>query len=235
MTVYCIIGDRGSGKTIFLTEIAVITSRTNKQIVSNYNLKLLENIIPFHIKDIYDEKYRKCLILIDEAYLFADSRRSQSQSNLLLSYLALQSRKLQSDLYFALIKEFELDIRLREEIDVFIYPVFVEDLGFLYTIVDVKSKNQKQLFIPLDMAKKFYKYYDTYEIVKSDNVIPTSERESIAKDHIDSFIDFTQDYNSKITKEITKFYCRKNSLPLSIAEDLYYLTKKELRGVEQNE
>lgn len=105
------------------------------------------------------------LVVIDEAYLWLDSRRSMSKENVNVSYVVLQSRKRGFDvLYIAQVRS-SVDLRLRELSEIWVYCEKRGD-GFHYTVI-WRGMNAKIMheFLSKKAAEKVFPYFDTREIV----------------------------------------------------------------------
>lgn len=105
------------------------------------------------------------LVVIDEAYLWLDSRRSTTKSNVDVSYVVLQSRKRGFDiLYIAQVRS-SVDLRLRELSEIWVYCEKRPD-GFHYTVIwrGINAKLTSE-FLSNKAAAKVFPYFDTFEIV----------------------------------------------------------------------
>jgi len=140
-------GKVGQGKTLSATTFAVLDwLEADRKIVANYNIwldrinyiydddgKVIEEREVKHPKEgdfvkfdyeFFVEAMENNTILydttvvLDEAYLFADARMSQSGFNKLLSYFVLQTRKRDVDLYLTTQQFENIDRRLRQNTDI---------------------------------------------------------------------------------------------------------------------
>ena len=164
-----LLGNNGSGKTFLLTYYATKFKRT---IYSNYELKL-DNYIPLEIEDLLDmDKFNEGNILIDEAYNWFESRRSGSALNLLATTFTFQKRKRLLDVYLTEQLFSTIDKRVRELSNIIIQcktriNFEKDDFKFIYNDMD---KNLSYPFkIRYNIAKKYFDYYDTYEIQEIPN------------------------------------------------------------------
>jgi len=172
-----IIGERGSGKTVFIMLCAEDAFLGHREIYLNFDCKLhhkeiiLEQLVRLELKN--------ALIGIDEAHIIADSRQSGSTLNRLLSYVIYQSRKIDVDVL--LVSQFStgVDIRLRDTAD---YHVICEklpnEIGFLYSICkrdyafipspygynfgNLKLINR--FYVLKKQLKRIFSLYDTYAL-----------------------------------------------------------------------
>jgi len=220
-----ILGDLGSGKTLFMTIIAYKSKY--KTIYSNYTLKIpKKKVKKFTTEILFDENLKNCLVLIDEVYTLVDARNFQTSLNKIMSYILFQSRKKNLDIYVTaqLLSTIEKRFRLMAN-----YLVQCENIinGFLYTLTDLYSMTSKQIFLPLKIAKKFYRYYDTNELIrpeKDTNPFNIKEAEQIYEE-IKKIIE--KEYkNKKITKYLIKFVCMQNNISNAKLIDYIYLKLK---------
>jgi len=170
-----VIGDRGSGKTLFMTYEAFNQYRKGKQIYSNYKLSfpLLPNtkkpkLIP---NDFFldFEKYnlKNVCMFIDEIYIYIDSRSSGSNKNKLMSYFFNQTRKTGVDLYYSTQFFSQVDKRLRFNTERFILPKCHKDKNKnMFIAVEICNRDLKLLKKWVIKAKVIFNLYDTDEIIK---------------------------------------------------------------------
>lgn len=90
------LGTQNSGKTLAMTYYAKEYFKKGYKIYSNYNLKFKHEKLK--ISDIIDyvkerKQFNKAIFLIDEIYLFLDSRNFGSKKQKIMSYLLLQTSK----------------------------------------------------------------------------------------------------------------------------------------------
>lgn len=169
MTNISLLGNNGSGKSFLLTYFA---TKFKRQIYSNYVLKL-DNYIPLEIEDLLNmDKFNEGNILIDEAYNWFEARRSGSALNLLATTFTFQKRKRLLDIYLTEQLFSSIDKRVRELSNIIIecYPRInfdKDDFNFRY--IDIDSNFSFDFTILYDVAKKYFHYYDTYEIQEIPN------------------------------------------------------------------
>jgi hypothetical protein len=89
--VSLVTGQMGCGKTLFSVIAAARYARAGKRIWANFDINL-QNTSP--VRSVLDlQKVRDGLLILDESYLFADSRRAMSNRNLATSTILMGSRK----------------------------------------------------------------------------------------------------------------------------------------------
>lgn len=101
-------------------------------------------------------------LAIDEAYLWADSRLSQTQYSRLLTYFVLQSRKRDVDLYITTQQFENVDIRLRRNCEVRILCRNNKKTGVVTDrILDLRTGLRRRVRI---FGPDIYRFYNTLEI-----------------------------------------------------------------------
>jgi len=169
------IGDRGSGKTLFMTLEAFNQYKKGKQIYSNYKLtfpKLPNTKKPKIIPDDFFTDFEKynlkdvCMFL-DEIYVYIDSRSSGTTRNKLMSYFFNQTRKTGVDLYYSTQFFSQVDKRLRFNTERFILPKCFKDKNKdMFIVVEICNRDLKILGKWIVKAKPIFNLYDTDEIVR---------------------------------------------------------------------
>ena len=121
---YASFGGVGSGKTITLVRDCLMYHRDfpNNPIFSNIQL----NTVKFNVVDsasVLFELNKPCYLLLDELWHLADSRKSMSLINDVLSMLLLRSRKKGWRVGFSEQFITQTDIRVRYITDLWAYPM----------------------------------------------------------------------------------------------------------------
>ena len=155
-----ILGNYGSGKTLFLT---YLTFKTKRNVFSNFKLNT-KNYNHLDVLDLLNLP-NHIDVFLDEAYTWLESRLSGKAINRYLSYILLQSRKRTIDIYCTAQLFSTIDVRFRHKSDIIIECHKFKD-GFHYKIFNKNTFKSKYFILPFDNAKKYYSYYDTYEIVE---------------------------------------------------------------------
>lgn len=165
-----VIGNNGSGKTLILTYYA---TKFIKNIYSNYLLKL-NNYIPLTINDLLNmDNLNEGNMFMDEAYTWIEARTSGNALNLLTSYLIYQKRKRLLDIYMTFQMFSSIDKRAREMSNIIILCESRANFDlddFYYTYIDNDKGLETTFMIPYKIAKNYFKYYDTYEIIKPQKI-----------------------------------------------------------------
>lgn len=178
--IFIIFGKQGSGKTLYLTRVAV-KNYHSRTVYANFSLniphrKFDENTI------LSKEEMIDSIVLIDEAQAFFDCRRSLTLQNFVFNYLLAQARKRNTDFYLATHNIDYLDKRIIFHTNFFvsvspaifyknqIFEVEAEKLLLhnitpKYIIAKVYSSDKKLLKKEIFPASKYFEYYDTKELI----------------------------------------------------------------------
>lgn len=172
-----IIGDYGSGKTVFLTTRAYISFLNKIGVLANYTLKgclkdYYEKINPIDLKEIGFNK----TVCIDELQLWLDSRLSASNVNLALISIIDQSRHRDIDIYGTYHTYMSIDVRFRSQLNRLVKCERVWRKGvsrdlrdFRYSIMNMYDGRIIRKILKYDIAKDYFKLFDTKEIVEAIN------------------------------------------------------------------
>ena len=117
MVVAIITGLKGDGKSTLSTMFAYNAYKDGRPVFSNYGLNFEHTEL--HVEEIKRDptQIQDALIVVDEAYLYIDSRNSMSKGNKAIGYLTLQTRKSGVDLILDLLQKDLGDLRIRENSD----------------------------------------------------------------------------------------------------------------------
>lgn len=180
MASILICGGIGTGKTLLMTLMALDDDR---DVYANYHIDIprYHKLSPARLEKLQ----RTALILIDEGYIWMESRTSSSMSNRFWTYVVFQSRKRTIDLVTTCQMYSSLDVRFRTMADYVIEAEKTEE-GFQYTVYqggrDLEtSKNVAPIGsfgIDFDLAREIYPHYDTMELVSPIDTFMTAGIES---------------------------------------------------------
>ena len=229
-----ITGNLGSGKTLFLTILGTVST---KQVISNYNLGFPYK--KFSMFDFAEGKYDNAIVLIDEAYSILESRNFMSSGNIALSYILFQSRKKSLDLVLTVQLNSTLDVRFRQLADIMITCVGLvkrkEEIYFKY-ILFPRGKIEKNLYLKLENAKKYFNLYDTNQIIqpiKRDKLLAEilNPKEKMKKVKEIAEIILQKYLGKKITRSTIKYELFKNQFPDSLKDYIF----EEIRQKREKE
>lgn len=166
MALVMVIGEMGTGKTLFLVRLAAKHQKV--PIYSNFHIKL-PNVKLIDPEDLLMLKYEKCAVFMDEAYAWMESRISHSKINRFMSYILFQSRKRGIDIFLTAQLLSSIDVRFRNLASAVISAERLPD-GFRYTVYrDIEGMPIGSFFLNEKTASKYYSLYDTTEIVEPFN------------------------------------------------------------------
>lgn len=157
--IVCFEGRLGSGMT--LSAVAITYQeylRTKKPVYSNLKLNF-----PYKpLTKLNFNTVTNSILLIDDAFIEFDSRRSNSKKNLLWSYLFMQARRRGLQIFLDTPDISSLDPRIRRSIDIRGTCIHTGNDIFKVRTTDLRTAHRKILQI---YGKKFYKLYDTKAMV----------------------------------------------------------------------
>lgn len=167
------VGERGSGKTLSM----VAQSYKDKK---KYKKRILANMEELKFKDFFLDKnilldfanknsmLSNCVLVIDEIHNLVDSRRSTAKGNLIFSYLVLQSRKRDVDIYYTTQDIGQVDKRLRQQTDLIIscesYEIINKE-GLKLVFIQQFIESRKNLTKRVIFGNPIFRLYDTNEII----------------------------------------------------------------------
>lgn len=168
-------GLQGSGKTLFCVQrvlyryckLGLYESCYSNVRIHPYNgreVTLLDKETFKHIGEV-----RNALVVIDESYLWLDSRSSMSKENKAITYLILQSRKRHFDVLWNAQLSGSVDKRMRGVTETLVRATKTK-FGFKYFVFRRRAALgnwylSHSLSLPYGLAEKIYPYYDSDEIV----------------------------------------------------------------------
>ena len=170
--ITCVFGDVGTGKTFLMTYFGYMANKQGIPVYANYKLTFVHKRID-SIQDLHIHEEKKNMVLLDEAWLTADSRRSHA--NIEISKLILQSRKMKSDLMYSAQKPTQIDVRIRGITHLFVHPTIslCDDEGVPIIITAesfIKNPMSTDSLTHYNTVDYFVygiqKYYDTNEIIE---------------------------------------------------------------------
>ena len=166
-------GELGGGKTILGVKWIRKESIKGRPILTNLNL----NGIKYKPLDVLEllkdnKELTNVVLAIDELTVYVDCRMSSSKANLFFSYLVLQSRKRNVDIYYTTQNMDMVDKRVFQHT---LLQVLCEKLfnsqnkeidGYrYYTIFDFRNPRRPRTKSYTWDIRPYYKYYDTDQII----------------------------------------------------------------------
>lgn len=229
-----VLGNVGTGKTLFLVMLAKLSKI---KVVSNFNLKFC--YVKFDLEKFLKAEYDNCLILLDEAYAYLESRVSASELNRLMSYMLFQSRKKSLDLVLSAQLVSSLDKRFRRLANTLIICGVKTNVEFQYRITSRDYNRTITKILPYENAKRFFNEYDTNEIIRPENAeVENFFRKKLSgKDKMSQITIISDEIIEKypdirITKSLVGLYFTANDLPKFLEKDTYTFIKLTQKKAE---
>jgi len=223
-----VIGQLGSGKTLFLTIYSFLTSKS--KVLANFKIKN-KKVKDLSIKDLFDNNLKDVCILIDEAYTLIESRASMSDINRFMSYILFQSRKRSIDILMTAQLFSTIDVRFRKLTDYIVYcQNFTKKHLFVYKIY-----NQKHLLKTIRLhyfnAIEFFDKYDTNQIIlprNNDILFDYTNKEDMIKELEKMSDEYMNDqlFSKKVTQANVKAFLVLNGYSKKYTDLLYAYLKR---------
>lgn len=162
-------GGIGNGKTLMETYLAVKCAEDSEDprpVYSNYRIRhpKAHLIDPNAFLEL--KKPFQYVVVIDEAYAWADSRRSMTRKNQILSYCVFQSRKRGSEIIWSAQLGSTVENRLGRLSNLGITAMRPGSDHFRYIFEDIETGNQWPFRFPFAEAEQYARIFDTNEIVE---------------------------------------------------------------------
>jgi len=170
MPIFSIVGDIGSGKTLTACYFCYKAYKNGQKIYSNINFSFPHEKLDNKFFSDYlnhGKQINNCVVFIDEAYIYLDSRMTGTAQNRTLTYFILQTRKKNVTLIYTSQFLGQCDIRLRNNTDRVVYPKLYKNCNnsgqdvCKFAVQTPDGRTRKRMFV----ANLYYKLYDTKEIV----------------------------------------------------------------------
>lgn len=169
-------GRRGSGKTACMTRDAYISYLRGKTIYSNYHLNFpYKPLTKDVINNFKESDISNCVLLVDEIQVLFNSRTFLKKRNMSFSTFIQQTRKRGVDLFFTTQSLRTVDVNIRENVDLHVYPKPVRNKDGLVVMFDLLyydpygeedlrgvSNGLVNVFV---RATPLFKLYDTSQII----------------------------------------------------------------------
>ena len=164
-----IVGDKGSGKSLFMAILGFIYQYAKSYFYSNFWMD--ERITyrkEFNIKNLFNNP-NVSAIFLDEMHNIADQNSNNSLETQLLVSLFTQTRKRGQLVVMSSLKFYKVAKDLRHLVDMIIYPEYNKYYDYLNLVI----WNFKQGYIKeqkVQNVSAFFEYYNTYELITSENM-----------------------------------------------------------------
>jgi hypothetical protein len=167
-------GSRGKGKTLTMVKDAYKYHLAGFKVLGNLNLTFGSYISSSDVVNLnHRSDLRDCVLVIDEIELFFDSRNFSKQENKTFSHFLQQVRKRNIIILCTAQYTGLVDLRIRQQLDVVVYPKFDPITHFCsclyFNLTEMEDNFSSDLhfspsYICYD-ATKIFALYDTYEIL----------------------------------------------------------------------
>lgn len=241
MPLNIISGFEGSGKSLFMVYKAYYSQIP---VVANFHLFDISYTF-FSLVDFLEGKYANCLVLLDEIYNYIDARNSMSSINKEVSYKTFQNRKNSLNIYGCVQLMSVADIRFKQLCKSYYQAIGLvrrnESIYYKYRLITRVNRRyiKKSFYIPLQLAKVLYNFYDTHEIIEveqsKDNLIKFRTREEQIE-YVDNIVKDILKLNptkKEITHSYIKDYLFRNNIPMGYEEYIYFTTKQLAESEEK--
>lgn len=162
-------GNMGSGKTLSLVSEIYKYYKLGYKIYSNVAFSFphekltLADLIEYNQNDY---TLKDCVVVIDEAHIFLDSRTSYAKRNLVISYFLTQTRKKSVKLFYTTQKIHQIDKRLRENTDIIIECSSFKIKDRLYIVQTKIFTYDYRIVKKLLYANPYFSLYDTNQVIR---------------------------------------------------------------------
>lgn len=188
MVLWALVGKMGGGKTLLMTYFIFINyiEKLNN-VYTNYALnfpKRKDGYSPQRINmdwllDPNNAELFNCSIGLDEIWVEMDSRNASSNINKAMSYILLQSRKRNVDIFMTAQTYMQLDKRVRNNADFIVYCKKAKRPGYIrFTIIPRDNPERGTKEYQID-GTKIYDLYNTNEIIKPKLNMQPTKKEAI--------------------------------------------------------
>lgn len=178
----CVSGVPRSGKTLFVTLLALVAVDSGKKVYSNYFIDSpacsligiydLARLLRQGLENPINAPLFNAAVVGSELYGWIESRRSAAKENVLFSYFVFQAGKLGFDIFYDCQLVSTVDVRLRELTQLFLESERVDN-GFRYYVLDKSGamagdmdRTDRNFLLPDSVAMSFWDKYNSYKVVE---------------------------------------------------------------------
>ncbi len=227
MTLVIIWGNRGSGKTTLATAIGLQAKAQGTPVYSNYQIDGVGELKPAMLNSIQGP----AVVIIDEAYVWLDSRVSMDVRARFLSYILFQSRKMKLDFILTVQLKHSLDRRYRELCDYYIEAHNEKDKErFRYSIVDVAKMISTDRFLSYGAAEEgIFPHFKTEQRIDNDEARLIESMDPLEQNkRVDEWVSQAELEGIKPTKDSVRNYCFSKGIPQKYSIFIYYRMKERV-------
>lgn len=225
MVLTIVTGNVGTGKTLLAT---IFAAHSTTIVYANYNIKS-KNYREFELDKFLANEYNNCMIILDEAYVYLESRIAMRHLNRVMSYLLFQSRKVGIDIILTAQLVSSLDVRYRDLCEYYI-RCEENNFGFNYKITSIKRKITKGFSLPISKCGEYFKIFDTLQRINivedlsevKELITPKERKMQEAEDYARQIIvKADMEGITRITHDVVDYYSQILNIP-SYAQKLVY-------------
>jgi len=164
-----ILGEKGSGKTLLMAIIGILFNVAGFSFYTNFWMdERLEFRKEFSISKLYKNP-NVSGIFLDECHNVADQNSNRTNETKLLTALFTQSRKRGQLILLSTLHFYKIAKDLRYLTNLIAYPELDEKLDLL-TVAFWDLERNRKTKVYITNVSRFFKYYDTYEIIVDDSI-----------------------------------------------------------------
>jgi hypothetical protein len=236
MTLTMVLGGLGAGKTLFST---ILACHSPRPVHSNFTIRC-DQYVPFDLNAFLDGRIEDAMVLLDEAYVYLESRVSSRLLNRVLSYVLFQSRKMGMNIVVTTQLSSSLDVRFRDLAD-YVVRARHTGAGFSYRIMSTETKVVKEFFLPITKASAYFPRFDTLERVEPVEALsevkrvtlPAEEKLAEAMRHARAIVhaikrEFGPD--QKPTRDLVAFFVEAMQVERYLHDLVYVCARKEFKA-----
>lgn len=220
-----IMGDVGSGKTLFLTILTYEQYQLGRNIYHNHYLDFGEGPIkPIEPADLHNAS--NGVASLDEMWTWIESRAELNGRDVqtFLSHELFQSRKSDVDYIGTMQLLRSIDVRFREMVRWIIRPEKVS-YGFRYKIYNNRDQLVQVRKLTFENAEKYYPFYQSYRKVEEiDNSLlwkVITDRTKLIPELDEIIADMRSKSTRKWTTPAIKGYCNENRYAPHYVPEIY--------------
>ena len=170
--ITAVLGNRGGGKTLFMTFLAVQAQKNGKAVYSNFDLYGVDyNKITFKELSTLPEHLNNALVLTDEMHMGADAYDFLKKDTRAFATFATQLRKRKVYWFYTTQIFSQVAKRVRNQTDYIISTSKVDKAGIFKLEIYDRSQAGELLDIPIKSflfdGKPYFEYYDTNQVIQS--------------------------------------------------------------------
>ena len=166
--IFCVVGDRGEGKTLTATALAYLYHTIDhQQVISNYTIKNMD-ATKITFKELYGlwQNLKDCVIVLDEVHIGADAYNFFNKNVRDLTEFITQLRKRHITLIMTTQRVQTLAKRLRDMIDYTLQCTKLNDSLIGIQVFNMRVPDDESFVKEFAIdGTQFYNWYDTDEII----------------------------------------------------------------------